>query len=163
MKINAISHFWICKAFLPQMIARDDGHLVTIASAAGLTGVPGLADYCASKFAAFGFLESLRLEFKKSKQNIKTTTVCPYYIDTGMFDGAKSSMLGLLYILKPKAVANSVVDAVKSEQEWLCLPPVVYLSPLARSLVPVDWSDWLLDKLGMTSSMDDFKGHRFIL
>jgi len=158
MDINIMAHFWICKALLPGMIARDEGHLVTISSAAGLTGVPGLADYCASKFAAFGFNESMRLEFKKQKQNIRTTAVCPYYIDTGMFEGAKSSMFGLLYMLKPQVVVDSVVDAVKYDREWLCLPPVVYLGCLARGLIPTGLNDWLFDMLGMTSSMDDFAG-----
>lgn len=42
------------KAFLPEMLERDHGHIVNIASSAGLVGVNGLADYCASKFAAVG-------------------------------------------------------------------------------------------------------------
>jgi len=158
MDINVMAHFWICKELLPQMISRDSGHLVTVSSAAGLTGVPGLADYCASKFAAFGFNESLRLEFKKNGQNVKTTAVCPYYINTGMFDGAKSSMLGLLYVLDPQKVADQIVDAVKLGDEWLCLPPIVSLGCLARTILPVAVLDRLFALLGMSSSMDDFKG-----
>lgn len=50
------------KAFLPTMLEKNHGHLVTIASSAGLFGVTGLADYCASKFAAVGFDETLRME-----------------------------------------------------------------------------------------------------
>lgn len=50
MQVNTISHFWTVKAFMPAMIAKDHGHLITIASSAGLVGVNGLADYCASKF-----------------------------------------------------------------------------------------------------------------
>ncbi len=54
-------------------------------------GNAGLGDYCASKFAAVGFEESLRHELvKMNKSGVKTTLVCPYYINTGMFDGAKS-------------------------------------------------------------------------
>ena len=50
------------KAFLPAMLEKNHGHLVTIASSAGLFGNAGLADYCASKFAAVGFDESVRSE-----------------------------------------------------------------------------------------------------
>lgn len=50
MQVNTISHFWTVKAFMPAMIEKNHGHLVTIASSAGLVGVNGLADYCASKF-----------------------------------------------------------------------------------------------------------------
>jgi len=46
------------------MIKRNSGHVVTIASAAGHLGVSGLVDYCASKYAAVGFDESLRQEMK---------------------------------------------------------------------------------------------------
>lgn len=48
------------KAFLPSMLEKNRGHIVSTASAAGLFGVAGLCDYCASKFAAVGFMESLR-------------------------------------------------------------------------------------------------------
>ncbi|CAO2581037.1 Short-chain dehydrogenase/reductase family 16C member 6 [Lemmus lemmus] len=86
--VNSISHFWTYKAFLPAMVANNHGHLVCISSSAGLVGVNGLADYCASKFAAFGFAESVFLETFAQKQNgIKTTIVCPFLIKTGMFEG----------------------------------------------------------------------------
>ena len=52
-----------------------------------MIGVVGLTDYCASKFGAVGFDESLRMELRKLKSNVKTTCICPYYIDTGMFSG----------------------------------------------------------------------------
>lgn len=72
------------------MLEKNHGHIVTIASMAGLFGVAGLSDYCASKFAAVGFDESLRNEFAAlGKTGIKTTVVCPYYIKTGMFDGVE--------------------------------------------------------------------------
>ena len=44
------------------MIMQDQGHIVTVASLAGLTGSDRLVDYCSSKFAAVGFDESLRTE-----------------------------------------------------------------------------------------------------
>lgn len=70
------------------MMIRNHGHIVTIASSAGLLGVTGLSDYCASKFAAVGFDESLRNELMaQNKEGIHTTVVCPYLISTGMFDG----------------------------------------------------------------------------
>ena len=55
------------KAFLPAMLEKNHGHIVTIASSAGLFGVTGLADYCASKFAAVGFDESMRNEISVMK------------------------------------------------------------------------------------------------
>ncbi|XP_055870969.1 protein dhs-3-like isoform X2 [Biomphalaria glabrata] len=60
MAVNSNAHFWTTKSFLPSMLSRNHGHIVSIASSAGLFGVSGLCDYSASKFAAVGFDESLR-------------------------------------------------------------------------------------------------------
>ncbi len=73
------------------MMAKNKGHIITIASSAGLFGVAGLMDYCASKFGAVGIHESLTSElFTLGKDGVKTTLVCPYYINTGMFNGVKT-------------------------------------------------------------------------
>lgn len=53
------SFIQILKAFLPAMLDNNYGHIVTIASGAGLTGASGLVDYCSSKFAAVGLHEAL--------------------------------------------------------------------------------------------------------
>lgn len=67
----------------------DHGHIVTIASLAGMAGIPRLTDYCASKFAAVGLMDSLIVELHaEGRKNIHTTTICPFYINTGMFSGA---------------------------------------------------------------------------
>jgi all-trans-retinol dehydrogenase (NAD+) len=62
MNVNSVAHFYTIKELLPTMIKRNRGHIVTISSQAGLLGVSGLIDYCASKFAVFGMNESLRHE-----------------------------------------------------------------------------------------------------
>ena len=79
------------------MIEKNHGHLVTIASMAGKFGSAGLCDYCASKFAVVGFDESVRNELtSQGKTGVKTTVVCPFYINTGMFHGAQSSLIPFL-------------------------------------------------------------------
>ena len=76
---------------MPAMMEKNHGHIVTIASSAGLFGVAGLMDYCASKFGAVGINESLTSELSiKGLDGVHTTVVCPYFIDTGMFDGVKT-------------------------------------------------------------------------
>ena len=83
--------FQTTKAFLPAMVERNHGHVVSIASVAGLLGVAGLCDYSSSKFGAYGFNESLQMELAATgKHDVHTTVVCPFYINTGMFDGVKT-------------------------------------------------------------------------
>lgn len=91
IEVNTLAHLYTIREFLPDMLKIKKGHIVTIASVAGTVGTPGLADYCASKFGAFAIDECLRLELKKNNQNyVKTTCICPFFINTGMFDGVKS-------------------------------------------------------------------------
>lgn len=155
--INTLSLFWTAKAFLPQMLERNRGHIVTIASASGFIGVPKLSDYSASKWAAIAFDESLRAELKQIGSAIQTTVVCPFYIDTGMFSGVKSRFSWLLPILKEDTVATRVVAAIQHNKRRLLMPPTVYLVPPMR-LLPVGVFDWLATFLGVNASMEEFKG-----
>jgi all-trans-retinol dehydrogenase (NAD+) len=155
--INTLSLFWTTKAFLPAMVERGRGHLVTIASASALIGVAKLSDYAASKWAAMGFDESLRAELKKTAPALRTTVVCPYYIDTGMFRGVKSRFPRLLPILREDEVAARIVRAVQRDQRQLIMPPLVALLPVLR-ILPVAAFDWIARFLGVNASMDAFQG-----
>jgi all-trans-retinol dehydrogenase (NAD+) len=117
--VNTLALFWTVKAFLPGMIERRRGHLVTIASAAGLIGVPKLTDYGASKWAAVGFDEALRMELRKRAPAIRTTVVCPYYLRTGLFEGAKSRFPALLPILGEETAAERILRAIERDKKSL--------------------------------------------
>lgn len=157
VQVNTISHFWTIKAFLPNMVKNNEGHIVTIASAAGLTGVAGLVDYCASKFGAYGTAESLYMEVRKRGWNIKTTVVCPFYINTGMFDGAKTRFSFLLPILEEDYATDRIVLAIRRGEEQLNMPWMINITPIAR-ILPNSWTARLMEFLGCSDSMDDFKG-----
>jgi all-trans-retinol dehydrogenase (NAD+) len=157
LRVNTLAPISTTRAFLPGMLARGAGHVVNIASAAGLAGVPRLADYSASKFAVVGFDESLRLELRRLRSKVVTTIVCPYYIDTGMFHGVKSRFPWLLPVLKEEYVAQRIVAAIRRDQRRLLMPLMVYTIPPLR-LLPVAAFDWLASFLGVNASMDEFKG-----
>lgn len=73
------------------MISKNHGHIITIASGAGHFGTAGLVDYCSSKFGAVGTHMSVSQELAViGCTGVNTTCVCPYFIDTGMFDGVKT-------------------------------------------------------------------------
>ncbi|XP_033942958.1 epidermal retinol dehydrogenase 2-like [Pseudochaenichthys georgianus] len=159
MEVNTMSHFWTYKAFLPAMIANNHGHLVSIASSAGLISCNGLADYCASKFAAVGFAESVGLELLATgKDGVKTTIVCPYFINTGMFDGCQTKWPTLLPILDPNYVAKKIITAVLTDQVFLLLPRTMYLITALKTLLPVKQGIMLGQYMGAFSLMDHFKG-----
>ncbi|KAM4624156.1 epidermal retinol dehydrogenase 2-like [Polymixia lowei] len=159
MEVNTMAHFWTYKAFLPAMIANNHGHLVSIASSAGLIGVNGLADYCASKFAAVGFAESVGLELLATgKDGVKTTIVCPYFINTGMFDGCQTKWPRLLPILDPDYVAKKIITAVLTDQIFLLMPRSMYLISGLKNVLPMKQGILLGQYLGAFNLMDSFKG-----
>jgi all-trans-retinol dehydrogenase (NAD+) len=156
-QVNTLALFWTAKAFLPGMLERDRGHIVTIASAAGLAGTSKLTDYCASKFAAVGFDESLRVELKRQNSKVVTTVVCPFYTNTGMFDGVRTRFPWLLPILEPEYVVRRTIRAIRKDRRRLVMPRFVY-SGWPTRLLPVAWFDALMAFFGVSHSMDEFRG-----
>ncbi|MEY2737821.1 MAG: hypothetical protein RL683_939, partial [Actinomycetota bacterium] len=57
-RVNVLALYWVTAAFLPAMVQNNNGCVTTISSASGMLGVAKLSDYAASKFAAFGMMES---------------------------------------------------------------------------------------------------------
>lgn len=157
MRVNAVAPMLVLKRFLPAMVERDAGHVVTIASAAGLTGVARLMAYSASKHAAVGFGDSLRHELRHLAPGVRTTLVCPYYLNTGMFAGVKTRFPWLLPILEADDVADKIVRCVLRDRQRLHTPWLVKATPALRALPP-KVTDPLADFLGVNASMEEFVG-----
>lgn len=138
MNVNATSHFWTIKAFLPTMLERNSGHIVSISSAAALFGCAGMVDYCASKAAASGLMVALRQELVgMGKTGVHTTLVCPSFIDTGMFKGVKPPRMTSW--LKPEYVADQIVVTVRRNQWRLLTPSLLSVMEVMAAIFP----DWL--------------------
>ncbi|XP_053961767.1 estradiol 17-beta-dehydrogenase 11 [Anastrepha ludens] len=131
--VNVMAHFWTTKAFLPQMIEQQRGHIATIASLAGHVGITKLVDYCASKFAAVGFDEALRLELDVlGHSNIQTTCICPFFIQaTGMFDDVNARWVPTL---DPNDVADRIILAIKKNEKITIIPGYI------RFLLSLKWT-----------------------
>ena len=144
-------------AVLPAMIARGRGHIVNIASAAGLVANPGMSVYCASKWAVVGWSESLLLEMREARSGVHVTTVMPYYVRTGMFAGVTSS--SLLPLMEPEYAARRIVRAIEKDQPRLRIPWQIYGLPLVKGLLPAALFDLVVGKgLGVYRSMKTFTG-----
>lgn len=161
MAVNTESHFWTTKTFLPAMIQKNHGHIVTVASGAGLMGIHKLADYCASKFGAVGFAESLMAElYTLGKNGVKSTLVCPYFISTGMFDGVQSRFGWILPILTPDYVTDKIIDAMLKNQEILMMPRILYPMMVLKNLFPVKAQHAMMEFLGAGNMMTGFVGRQ---
>ncbi|XP_066588097.1 estradiol 17-beta-dehydrogenase 11-like [Prorops nasuta] len=158
-KVNILSHYWITKSFLKDMMKENHGHIVTIASVAGLLGTYNCTDYSATKFAAIGYHESLYTELKAhGYDGIHATLVCPYFINTGMFHGVKPRLMSML---QPEYVAEEIVHGILTNQINVTLPSSVrYLLPL-KCLLPAKMC-WALmyHIIQGPQTMMKFKGRR---
>jgi len=157
MAVNAQAPMHTTLAFLPSMIERRRGHVVTISSAAGMVGNPRMSVYAASKWAAIGWSDSLRLEMERLGTGVHVTCVTPYYIDTGMFDGVKSSFL--VPINEPGAAVRSIMRGVERNALHVRMPLIVYTLQLFKGVLPTRWFDRIVgDWLKVYSTMDEFVG-----
>ena len=159
MAINSLAPMYIAREFLPAMIAsKTECRVINIASAAGTVSNPKMSVYCASKWAALGWSDSVRLELEKTgNTHVRVTTVCPSYISTGMFEGARGPLM--TPILTPQYVCDKVWAAMKSGKPLLTLPWTVRLGMLCRGLLPLPIWDWVAEHIfGVYKSMDEFKG-----
>ena len=84
-------HVQTTKFFLPPMLSNNHGHIINVASSAGIVGLHQLTDYCASKFGVVGFTEVLNYEMVfDGYTGVHTTLVCPSFIaDSSMFEGCQ--------------------------------------------------------------------------
>lgn len=155
-QINTLALYRVTRQFLPNMLANNFGSVTVIVSAASLTGVARQTDYAASKWAAHGFTESLRAEMRHYGHRIHTLSVHPFYVDTGMFDGASSPNV-LLPILQPEAVVRKIFRALESGKRQLILPSSAVVANWLK-LLPVPVADHISDLLGINSTMDHFTG-----
>lgn len=157
-RVNVEGTMAVTHAFLADVVAAPGGHLVFIASASGFVGLPNGSTYASSKWAVIGFAESIRAELKhRRERHVGVTTVCPTYIATGMFEGAKPPKTTTM--LSPSKIAAKVVDAVERRKVWVLEPWIVKITPFLKHGLPTGLSDFIADAFGASSSMDHWQGH----
>lgn len=91
MQINLMSPMRLSALFVADMIARRQGHIVNISSAAGWSASPGLTHYSASKFGLRGFSEGLFNEVRD--YNVKVTAIYPFFSRTPILQSERYGTL----------------------------------------------------------------------
>jgi short-subunit dehydrogenase len=140
------------------MLRRQTGHVCTIASAGGMLGNPRMSVYGASKWGAIGWSDSMRIELQANKSKVHVTTVAPYYINTGMFDGVKSRIIP---ILKPGYVSKKVIRAIEKNRTFCGIPFGFHFIRFWQAMLPTKAFDWLFGEVfGIYHTMDNFTGRK---
>ena len=158
MNINTLAPMFVTRAALPDMLRRNRGHVCTIASAGGMLSNPKMSVYAASKWGAIGWSDSVRIELQNAKSNVHVTTVAPYYINTGMFDGVKSPIIP---ILKPEYVCKRIIRAIERNRSFRGIPFGFHFIRFWQFLLPTRIFDFLFGEvMGIYHTMDAFTGRK---
>lgn len=156
-RVNVEGLVTVTHAFLPDVIESAGGHVVFVASASGFIGLPNGATYASSKWAVIGFAESIRAELTHlGHDRAHVTTVCPTYVDTGMFEGVEPPKTTKL--LDPDELAEKVIEAVERRKVWVLEPWIVKITPFLKHGLPTAVSDYIARVFGATRSMDRWSG-----
>ena len=132
------------RAFLPRLLARNQGHVVNTASVAGLINPPGTAAYNVTKHAVVALSETLYHDLRERQSAVGVSVLCPAYVPTGIADSERNRPAGVEPTAKSKEtlareamlkkavasgrlsaddVARAVVQAVKEERFYVLTHP----------------------------------------
>ncbi|MEM8905701.1 MAG: SDR family NAD(P)-dependent oxidoreductase [Actinomycetota bacterium] len=134
-------------AFLPQLEAVDEAALVNVSSIFGLLGVPGNADYCATKFAVRGYTETLMAELADS--HIQVHLLHPGGIDTNIVSGtaiADDPEAMELFKTDPVDVARAVIEAIRKDRRRIVTGHLSGQARFLHNFVPVGFVARLLHR-----------------
>ena len=125
METNYFGMIYCTKNFLPSMLKKKSGHIVNVASVAASFGLPGIASYCASKFAMLGFSEGLKHELKDTGVGI--TVVSPIMVRTNFFEHPSFEKMPKFspVSLSSKTVAKTILKAANSSRLEIIVPSVI--------------------------------------
>ena len=156
--INSSAPMHICNQFLKNMMEENTGHICNIASSASLVANPKMSAYAASKWSILAWSDSLRLEMKQLQKNIHVTTILPYYINTGMFDGVQSR----IPILEAESTALTIIKAIEKNKKIITIPGWIYrFTRFGQAIMSVDVFDWFAGSvMGIYKTMEDYKGRK---
>jgi short-subunit dehydrogenase len=157
IEVNLTAPMILSRLFLPKMIERGGGHIVNIASQAGLSGAPYQDTYAATKHGLVGFTRSLYLTAIGEGYPVSASVICSGPIaDVGIIARSIKDMgievPSIFGTSPPEAVAKSVVNAIiKVEPEIL-----VTSSPAWPSLLIQLFSPRLLSRLVQKMGLVEF-------
>jgi NAD(P)-dependent dehydrogenase (short-subunit alcohol dehydrogenase family) len=151
-RVNFLGTFYCIRVAIPLMKKQASGHIITVASMAGVRGTAMKSAYCASKFAQIGLMDSLRRELQGV---IHCTTILPGATESEFISsmenpgGRRIPYSGP--VRKPSAVATAIVRAIEhpsarkiTQQFGIALATLNALSP--------NLTDWIVQKLKKAST-----------
>lgn len=141
-----------CRLVLPEMVKRRSGHVINIASLAGMLAVPGQALYAGTKFAVVGLSTALADEF--APQGVHVSCVMPTFTNTELIAGTNTG--GMTAPVQPEDIAAAVVRTLDKPKSVVSVPYPLRFIAAATAFLPPRGRRWLSDKMGTSRVFLDF-------
>jgi NAD(P)-dependent dehydrogenase (short-subunit alcohol dehydrogenase family) len=145
LDINVYGVILGSKLAAQRMVPRRSGHVINIASLAGETPTPGLATYCASKFAVLGFTDSARIEYRDT--GVHFSSVLPTFTNTELVAGTSGAKL--LKNAEPEDIANAIVGLLVKPAARVAVTRAAGLVVASSRFMPKSAGEFIARKLGM--------------
>jgi len=158
LEVNLLSQFFCTKTFLPDMVAKNYGHVVNMASTAGYIPSTRVTDYSASKYGSVGFSECLIQELAAT--DVKVTFICPFFTASGMFEGFNVRFPLIMPSSTPEEVITKAMRAIHEDQVIMMCPNIFYLLVAFKGLTPRPIFDDICVFLGSKNTLTNFTGRR---
>jgi NADP-dependent 3-hydroxy acid dehydrogenase YdfG len=141
-----------CQLVLPEMVKRRSGHIVNIASMAGMVAVPGQVVYAGTKFAVVGLSTALADEF--APQGVEVTVILPTFTNTELIAGTNAT--GAQKPVQPEDIAAAIVKTLDKPKTHVSVPgPLRFVGGVTAMLGPRG-RRWLGRKMGTDHVFLDF-------
>ncbi len=133
-----------CRLVLPEMVRRRSGHIVNIASLAGMAALPGQSLYAGTKFAVVGLSTGLADEF--APKGVQVSCVMPTFTNTELISGTSPGRTTTP--VQPEDVAAAVVAVLDKPKTLVSVPYPLRFVAAATAFLPPRGRRWLSEKMG---------------
>jgi NAD(P)-dependent dehydrogenase (short-subunit alcohol dehydrogenase family) len=127
------------RVFLPELKARDEGHIVVTASVAGLTSYPWLGPYNASKHAVTAISETLYSELQEAGSKVQVSCLCPGAVATNIGDAGRNRPKQLQNEASPDPGLGDLTEFAKTFEGFAKAPAEVAERVLAAVVEDRFW------------------------
>lgn len=145
LDINVYGVILGSKLAAQRMVPRRSGHVINVASLAGETPTPGLATYCASKYAVLGFTDSARIEYRDT--GVHFSSVLPTFTNTELVAGTSGAKL--LKNAEPEDIADAIVGLITKPARRVAVTRAAGLVVASMKFIPQSTGELIARKLGM--------------
>src|SRR6201996_5581301 len=144
IEVNLYGVLTGCQLVLPDMVKHRSGHIINIASLAGMVAVPGQVVYAATKFGVVGLSSAMADEF--APQGIKVTAVLPTFTNTELITGTSPSTLQKP--VEPAEIAATIVKVIDKPKTQVSVPANGRFIGIVAMLLSDRGRRWLNKKMG---------------